>query len=171
MPEVESDASRWLCVCGEWHNGPPRSVGAGFLMHEPVEPVAEHLTAEPTKRGTVVRDREGDTWRRGTTRWNCEAPVDGARVQRAGRLPWYALVDQYGPLTLVSEPAAPLSHAQARMLRSLRDTGDFPYVVGQQAHGGLETTRMALVRKGLLRWDDEHRWVLTEAGHKALGDG
>ena len=26
---------RWLCVCGAYHDGPPRSVGAGFLMHEP----------------------------------------------------------------------------------------------------------------------------------------
>jgi len=61
------------------------------------------ITEEPRKRGTRVRDREGDVWRRGNTRWSCEAPVDGVRVLRAGRLPWYALVSQYGPLTLVEE--------------------------------------------------------------------
>jgi hypothetical protein len=56
--------------------------------------------AEPRTRGTVVKDRDGDLWRRGNTRWSCMAAVDGQRVQRVGRLPWYALVDQYGPITL-----------------------------------------------------------------------
>lgn len=59
------------------------------------------MMEEPRKRGTRVRDKDGDVWRRGNTRWSCEAPVDGVRIQRAGRLPWYALVNQYGPLELV----------------------------------------------------------------------
>jgi hypothetical protein len=57
------------------------------------------VTEEPKWRGTRIRDRDGDTWRRGTTRWNCEARVDGDRVRRVGRLPWHALVSMYGPLT------------------------------------------------------------------------
>jgi len=53
---------------------------------------------EPTQRGARVRDRDGDVWRRGTTRWTCEAPVDGVRIERVGRLRWYALESMYGPL-------------------------------------------------------------------------
>jgi hypothetical protein len=59
---------------------------------------ATHITDEPRTRGARIRDRDGDTWRRGNTRWSCEAPVDGVRVQRVGRLPWHALVRMYGPL-------------------------------------------------------------------------
>ncbi|GAB2734657.1 hypothetical protein [Nocardioides pakistanensis] len=66
--------------------------------------MSDPLDMEPTRRGTVVRDRDGDLWRRGNTRWSCLAPVDGERVTRVGRLPWYALKRQYGPLTLVEEP-------------------------------------------------------------------
>ena len=58
---------------------------------------------EPKRRGAKVRDREGDVWKRGNTRWSCETPVDGIRVTRVGRLPWYALARQYGPLTLIEE--------------------------------------------------------------------
>ena len=65
--------------------------------------MTEPLTEEPGRRGARVRDRDGDIWKRGNTRWTCEARVDGARVTRVGRLPWYALVSQYGPLTLVEE--------------------------------------------------------------------
>ncbi len=56
---------------------------------------------EPSRMGATVRDRSGDLWRRGRTRWTCMAPVDGVRVQRVARLPWYALVDQYGPVEVV----------------------------------------------------------------------
>lgn len=56
---------------------------------------------EPKRRGTIVRDRDGDRWRRGSTRWTCMAAVDGVRVLRAGRLHWSALVDMYGPIRLV----------------------------------------------------------------------
>lgn len=56
------------------------------------------------KRGTVVRDRDGDLWRRGNTRWSCMAPVDGVRVRRVGRLPWGPLVQMYGPITVVEIP-------------------------------------------------------------------
>lgn len=59
--------------------------------------------AEPKKQGSQVRDRDGDLWLRGRTRWSCLARVDGVRVTRAGRLPWYALLDQYGPVTVVRE--------------------------------------------------------------------
>ncbi len=60
----------------------------------------ESTPAEPQRRGAVVVDRDGDRWRRGNTRWNCLAPVDGVRVLRVGRLPWSALVRMYGPLTV-----------------------------------------------------------------------
>lgn len=58
---------------------------------------------EPKKRGSLVRDKDGDLWRRGNTRWSCLAEVDGVRVTRAGRLPWHALERMYGPLALVRE--------------------------------------------------------------------
>ena len=60
-------------------------------------------TDEPMKMGSLVRDRDGDEWQRGRTRWTCKAPVDGRRVTRVGRLPWYALASQYGPLTVLRE--------------------------------------------------------------------
>lgn len=59
---------------------------------------AEPRPQEPKRRGAVVVDRDGDRWVRGTTRWTCQARVDGARVQQVARLPWYALVDRYGPV-------------------------------------------------------------------------
>lgn len=64
------------------------------------------LLEEPTKRGTLVRDKDGDLWRRGNTRWSCLAVVDGERVRRVGRLPWFALLGQYGPLGLVAQAKA-----------------------------------------------------------------
>lgn len=56
---------------------------------------------ESTKMGSRVRDRDGDIWRRGRTRWTCEAPVDGDRVTRVGRLPWGDLERKYGPLVQI----------------------------------------------------------------------
>jgi len=56
---------------------------------------------EPKRRYSVVRDREGDLWKRGNTRWTCQTPVDGVRVLRVGRLHWTALARMYGPLTVV----------------------------------------------------------------------
>lgn len=64
-PTAESDAPRWLCVCGAMHDGPPRSVGAGLLMHEPVAsvtpPVAGHehvwVEGEVTSGPTMVGER------------------------------------------------------------------------------------------------------------------
>lgn len=56
------------------------------------------ITEEPKRRGARVVDKDGDVWVRGTARWTCQARVDGRRVQRVGRLPWFALVSQYGPL-------------------------------------------------------------------------
>lgn len=56
---------------------------------------------EPPRMGARVRDRDGDTWRKGRTRWSCEAPVDGRRVRVVARLPWSQLVSQYGPVAVV----------------------------------------------------------------------
>ena len=56
---------------------------------------------EPPKMGALVRDNDGHVWKRGRTRWTCLTPVDGVRVTQVGRLPWYALVARYGPLTEV----------------------------------------------------------------------
>jgi len=74
--------------------------------------MTEPLTEEPRRIGARVRDVDGHIWRRGRSRWSCEAEV-GARyhdhrgrwrvVERTGRLPWYALLRMYGPLTLVDE--------------------------------------------------------------------
>lgn len=49
------------------------------------------------RRGTVVRDCDGDLWRYGRTRWLCLAPVDGDRVTRVARMDTAALVFVYGP--------------------------------------------------------------------------
>lgn len=90
--------------------------------------------AEPERMGARVVDRDGDTWRKGRTRWSCEAPVDGRRVTSVGRLGWGDLVSRYGPLRvldLADRPAAPsgpnLSSAdraelaaELRRLRNLR---------------------------------------------------
>jgi hypothetical protein len=56
---------------------------------------------EPARMGARVRDRDGDTWRKGRTRWSCEAAVDGRRVQTVGRLPWSQLERMYGPLQVL----------------------------------------------------------------------
>jgi hypothetical protein len=51
--------------------------------------------------GARVRDRDGDTWRKGRTRWSCETPPDGRRIVVVARLPWSQLVAQYGPIAVV----------------------------------------------------------------------
>jgi hypothetical protein len=43
------------------------------------------ITEEPLRMGARVRDRDGDTWRKGRTRWTCEARVDGSRPTSIGR--------------------------------------------------------------------------------------
>lgn len=68
---------------------------------------------QPMKMGSLVRDKDGDLWRRGRTRWSCEAPVDGVRVTRVGRLPWSALHSMYGPLTVVRVGPAPREGVKA----------------------------------------------------------
>lgn len=73
--------------------------------------MTEPITDEPKRRYALVRDKDGDVWRRGNTRWTCTAPVDGIRVRRVGRLHWDTLQRMYGPLTPVSgstdAPATP----------------------------------------------------------------
>lgn len=59
----------------------------------------ERPPQEPAARGSVVRDRFGDLWERGNTRWTCTAAVDGDRVQQVARLPWDDVWRRYGPLT------------------------------------------------------------------------
>jgi hypothetical protein len=53
------------------------------------------------KRGMVARDRFGDAWRRGNTRWTCLSPVDGERIQSVARLPHSELLSQYGPVVQI----------------------------------------------------------------------
>lgn len=69
-------------------------------------PVGGPLTEEPKRRYTVVRDKDGDQWRRGNTRWTCTTPVGSRGVTNVGRLGWHDLNRMYGPLILVSEPAS-----------------------------------------------------------------
>lgn len=61
--------------------------------------------------GAVVRDVDGHTWRRGRTMWTCQAPVGSLyrdrsgrvrTVEQVGRLPWFALVWQVGPVEVVT---------------------------------------------------------------------
>lgn len=61
-------------------------------------PSLNRETGEPLRRGARVEDKDGDLWRRGNTRWTCEAEVDGVRVRNVGRLPWHELKRLYGPL-------------------------------------------------------------------------
>lgn len=65
--------------------------------------MSEALDEEPQKMYSLVRDKDGDIWQRGRTRWTCQTPVGSRGVTNVGRLPWYALVRQYGPLILVRE--------------------------------------------------------------------
>jgi hypothetical protein len=69
------------------------------------------INEEPREMGSIVRDADGHTWRRLRKMWVCEAPVGTSYVEartnrhltikQVGRLPWYALVREAGPLTLV----------------------------------------------------------------------
>jgi hypothetical protein len=56
---------------------------------------------DPYRRGTLVRDREGDVWRKGTAWWHW---TDRNRTTGPGKLLWGDLDRRYGPLTVVSEP-------------------------------------------------------------------
>lgn len=55
---------------------------------------------DPGRMQSLVRDVEGDLWRRGRTMWSCIEQVDGQRITRAGRLPWHALISTYGPVVI-----------------------------------------------------------------------
>lgn len=50
---------------------------------------------------SIVRDRTGDLWERGRTRWTCLTPVDGRRILRVARLNWSGLNSMYGPVEVV----------------------------------------------------------------------
>jgi len=54
---------------------------------------------EPRRRYAVVRDDAGYRWERGNTRWSC--------LTAPGRAPWYFLVNQYGPITVLDENLPP----------------------------------------------------------------
>lgn len=56
---------------------------------------------EPKRRGALDRDRDGDTWRRGTRLWSCTAPVDGRRVRAVARMSWDGLTLAYGPVQVL----------------------------------------------------------------------
>jgi hypothetical protein len=56
---------------------------------------------EPMKMYSLVRDRAGDLWERGRTRWTCLARVDGRRILRVARLSWSSLNSMYGPVEVV----------------------------------------------------------------------
>ena len=85
----------------------------GWEAHR-AEVRAAEAPAEPTRMGARVRDRDGQTWRRGRRIWTCEAKVGTsyfdrkagrwATVERVGRLPWHALVSMYGPVEHLDNP-------------------------------------------------------------------
>ena len=61
-------------------------------------PVSPKLSPQ---RGSVVIDRDGDAWRRGTTMWICLTAVDGAHVRSVARLSHSELVRLYGPIRMI----------------------------------------------------------------------
>ena len=53
-------------------------------------------------RGTRVRDKDGDVWRKGTAWWHwTERSTDTG----PGKLLWHQLEQQYGPLVVIEVPA------------------------------------------------------------------
>lgn len=56
---------------------------------------------EPKRMGARVLDAHGDTWKRGRTRWTCEAEVDGSRIQRVARMGWSDMLREYGPVRVI----------------------------------------------------------------------
>src|SRR4051812_11827115 len=61
------------------------------------------MAAEPKRRKAIVRDADRHLWQRGNTRWTCLTPVGTRGVTQVGRLPWSALVDMYGPITVIDD--------------------------------------------------------------------
>lgn len=53
------------------------------------------------KRGTLVRDREGDVWRKGTAWWHW---TGRSADTGPGKLLWPQLDQMYGPLTVIKVP-------------------------------------------------------------------
>lgn len=66
-----------------------------------VPPMGEEIP----HRGTLVRDKHGDAWRRLQSRWVCMSPIDGDRVTQVGRLNQSALIQMYGPIRVVGDRA------------------------------------------------------------------
>ena len=63
---------------------------------------------DPHPRGTIVRDRDGDLWRKGTAWWLWT----GRRADTGpGKLLWQHLDERYGPL-VVQTPASLADRAQ-----------------------------------------------------------
>jgi hypothetical protein len=141
---------------------------------------AAGLREEPKRRGTRVRDKDGDTWKRGNTRWTCEAPVDGRRIVAVGRLPWYALVSNYGPLTLVTEEQDDLQYmtdevvrreaevtrleGELRVLKQTAETRRKAYVEERDAHKALRAGIEALASRF------EREGITCECGHYVGSD-
>lgn len=55
---------------------------------------------DPYPRGSLVRDRDGDTWRKGTAWWHW---TKRSASTGPGKLLWDSLESMYGPLTVVRE--------------------------------------------------------------------
>ena len=66
----------------------------------PLKPGDTITPDSKARRGTIARDREGDLWRFGRSRWWCLAPTDGVRVTRVARLGTADLVSEYGPVVV-----------------------------------------------------------------------
>jgi hypothetical protein len=72
-----------------------------------LETKMSNAPAEPARRGAVVRDRNGDVWQRGASRWTCMKVMEGGPVQHLARQTWEDVWKSYGPL--VEQPDAALN--------------------------------------------------------------
>ena len=62
-----------------------------------------------------------------------------------------------------------LSVAQYRMLEDVVDTGDpWRRLHGKSAHGGAQSTLAFLLRRRLIKYDDDDGFRATAAGHAML---
>lgn len=56
---------------------------------------------DPYQRGTRVRDKDGDTWRKGTAWWHWE---QRSAQTGPGKLLYPDLERRYGPVTVIFDP-------------------------------------------------------------------